>query len=43
MIAPLGELMTQHLMTLAKYPPVQGNKTFDMSNVVEVFISKVRQ
>lgn len=27
-------------MTLATYPPVQGGKSFDMSNVVEQFMSK---
>ncbi len=37
---PLGELMNEHLMTLAKYPPVQGGKSFDMSNAVEQFMSK---
>jgi arylsulfatase len=39
----MGELMGEHLMTLQKYPPVQGGKTFDMSNVVEEFINKGRQ
>jgi arylsulfatase A-like enzyme len=43
MLAPMGELMTHHLMTLAKYPPVQGGKSFDMSNVVEEFIKKAMQ
>ena len=37
---PLGELMKEHLTTLAQYPPVQGGKSFDMSNVVEQFMSK---
>jgi arylsulfatase len=36
---PLGELMQEHLKTLAEYPPVQGGKSFDMSNVVEQFMS----
>jgi arylsulfatase len=43
LMAPMGELMGEHLMTLKKYPPVQGGKTFDMSNVVEEFINKGRQ
>ena len=43
LIQPMGELMGQHLQTLAEYPPVQGGKTFDMSNVVEEFINKPRQ
>jgi arylsulfatase len=28
---------------LAQHPPVQGGKTFDMSNVVEEFINKGKQ
>lgn len=40
LIQPMGELMQAHLETLAKYPPVQGGKSFDMSNVVEQFIDK---
>jgi hypothetical protein len=35
LVAPMGELMNAHLKTLAEYPPVQGGKTFDMSNVVD--------
>ena len=42
-IRPMGELMGQHLQSLAEYPPVQGGKSFDMSNVVEEFINKARQ
>ncbi|MBI1248628.1 sulfatase-like hydrolase/transferase [bacterium] len=40
LMAPMGELMGNHLATLKKYPPVQGGKSFDMSNVVEQFINK---
>jgi len=43
LIQPMGELMAQHLKSLADYPPVQGGKSFDMSNVVEEFIQKSRQ
>ncbi len=43
LIQPMGELMGQHLQSLAKYPPVQGGKSFDMSNVVEEFINKGKQ
>jgi arylsulfatase len=39
MVAPIGELMKEHLQTLAEYPPVQGGKSFDMSNVVQQFLS----
>jgi arylsulfatase len=43
LIAPMGELMQAHLKTLADYPPVQGSKSFDMSNAVEEFIKKAKQ
>jgi len=43
LIQPMGELMGAHLKSLAEYPPVQGGKSFDMSNVVEEFINKTRQ
>ncbi len=43
LIQPMGELMEEHLKTLAQYPPVQGGKTFDMSNVVDEFINKAKQ
>jgi len=42
MTGPMGELMKNHLATLAEYPPVQGGKSFDMSNVVEQFMSQGR-
>jgi arylsulfatase len=40
LIQPMGELMKAHLKSLADYPPVQGGKSFDMSNVVEEFVNK---
>jgi arylsulfatase len=43
LIQPMGVLMAKHLQSLAEYPPVQGGKSFDMSNVVEEFINKGRQ
>jgi arylsulfatase len=43
LIQPIGELMGEHLKTLAEYPPVQGGKTFDMSNVVQEFINRSKQ
>ena len=43
LIQPMGELMGQHLQSLAQYPPVQGGKSFDMSNIVQEFIDKARQ
>lgn len=43
LIQPMGELMGEHLQSLNDYPPVQGGKSFDMSNMVEEFINKGRQ
>jgi arylsulfatase A-like enzyme len=43
LIQPMGRLMEAHLKSLAAYPPVQGGKSFDMSNVVDQFIKKGRQ
>ena len=43
LIQPMGQLMQQHLKTLADYPPVQGGASFDMSNVVQQFLSKAQQ
>jgi len=43
LMAPMGELMNAHLKTLAEYPPVQGGKSFDMSNIIDEFINKPRQ
>jgi arylsulfatase len=43
LMAPMGELMGAHLKTLADYPPVQGGKSFDMSNIIEDFMNKGNQ
>ena len=43
LIQPMGQLMGQHLQSLAEYPPVQGGSSFDMSNVVEEFMNKAVQ
>ena len=43
LIQPMGELMAAHLKTLEEYPPVQGGKSFDMSNIVAEFINKAKQ
>jgi arylsulfatase A-like enzyme len=38
LMQPLGEMMKDPLRTLAEYPPVQGSKSFHMSNIVEPFL-----
>ncbi|QDU57655.1 arylsulfatase [Aeoliella mucimassa] len=43
LMQPMGELMQAHLKSLAEYPPVQGGKSFDMSNVVDEFVKKAKQ
>ncbi|MCA0402958.1 MAG: arylsulfatase [Proteobacteria bacterium] len=43
LMQPMKELMNQHLQTLVDYPPVQGSKSFDMSNVVRDFIDNSTQ
>ena len=40
---PMNVLMAEHLQSLVDYPPVQGGASFDMSNIVEDFISKGMQ
>jgi arylsulfatase len=40
---PMQELIEGHLATLAKYPPVQGGESFDISNVVAEFLQRMRQ
>lgn len=43
LMQPMSRLMGAHLQTLAEYPPVQGGKSFDMSRVVEEFLSNPPQ
>ncbi|MBB2494718.1 arylsulfatase [Aquipseudomonas ullengensis] len=43
LIQPVGELIGGHLKTLAEYPPVQSGKSFDMSNLVQDFLSRAKQ
>jgi len=43
LIQPMGQLMAEHLKSLADYPPVQGGKSFDMSNLVQEFMQKSMQ
>jgi hypothetical protein len=39
---PMGVLIGDHVKTLAKYPPVQGGASFDMSSAVSDFLRKAR-
>ena len=43
LMQPMGVLMGGHLQSLVDFPPVQGGTSFDMSNVVEDFVSNAHQ
>lgn len=43
LLQPMGQLVQAHLKTLIDYPPVQGGKSFDMSNAVSEVLSKGNQ
>ncbi|WP_257230376.1 arylsulfatase [Pseudomonas sp. SbOxS1] len=43
LIQPVGEIIGAHLKTLAEYPPVQGGKSYDMSNLVQDFLNRAKQ
>jgi arylsulfatase len=38
--SPMREILRDHLMTLGKYPPVQGSKSLSMANIVEEFLDR---
>ena len=40
LMAPMNKMVAAHIKTLQDYPPVQGGKTFDMSNLVGDAIAK---
>lgn len=42
-MAPMNELIDAHLKTLADYPPVKPNKSFNMAEIVPDFLSKGQQ
>jgi arylsulfatase A-like enzyme len=42
-LAPMGELINNHLATLAQFPPVQGGKSFDSSNLVKEFLDQAKR
>ncbi|WP_421206522.1 arylsulfatase [Aeromonas sp. 601027] len=43
LLAPVNEIVSNHLKTLVQYPPVQGGTSFDMSNLVSETIKKGQQ
>lgn len=40
LIGPMSKLMAEHVKSLVDHPPVQGGKSFDMSNVIEQFMRR---
>ena len=40
---PLSELVGKHLKSLAEFPPVQANKSFEMSSIVQDFLRSQRR
>lgn len=40
LMSPMNKLVAAHIKTLQDYPPVQGSKSFDMSNLVGDAIAK---
>ncbi|MFZ5838389.1 MAG: arylsulfatase [Pseudomonadota bacterium] len=43
MLAPVSEMMAEHVQSLVDYPPTQGGTTFDMSKVIEDAMSASQQ
>ncbi len=41
-MAPMNEIIGNHLQSMRDVPPVQGGKSFDMSSLVEDFLAKGR-
>lgn len=40
LLGPMKALVGEHLKSLAQFPPVQGGKSFDMSNMVSDFLNR---
>lgn len=43
MLAPVSEMVNQHVNTLVQYPPVQGGTTFDMAKMIQEAMQKTQQ
>ncbi|QYJ75673.1 arylsulfatase [Shewanella sp. FJAT-52076] len=43
MLAPVSEIVQQHVESLVKYPPTQGGTTFDMAKTIEDAMKKTQQ
>ncbi len=43
LLAPISEMMQEHVKSMVEYPPTQGGKTFDMTEVIEDAMRKTQQ
>ncbi|MCD1127565.1 arylsulfatase [Jinshanibacter sp. LJY008] len=43
LLAPVSEIVGEHVNTLVKYPPVQGGTTFDMDKMIQDAMQKTQQ
>ncbi|MCH1918513.1 arylsulfatase [Shewanella sp. A3A] len=43
MLAPVKEIVQQHVESLTKYPPTQGGTSFDMTKTIEKAMSKMQE
>lgn len=43
LLAPVNEIIAQHIKSLKEYPPVQGGTSFDMSDIISQTIKKGQQ
>lgn len=43
LLAPVNEIIAQHIKSLKDYPPVQGGTSFDMSDIISQTIKKGQQ
>ncbi|WP_439709832.1 arylsulfatase [Vibrio jasicida] len=43
LLAPVSEIVKEHVQSLVEYPPTQGGSTFDMAEVIEEAMKKTQQ
>ncbi len=43
LLAPVSEMVGEHVNTLVQYPPVQGGTTFDMAKMIQEAMQKTQQ
>jgi arylsulfatase len=43
LLAPVSELVQEHVKSLVEYPPTQGGTTFNMAEVIENAMKQTQQ